>query len=160
MGKLDKAADLTSNLKTERPYSQAGLYLGTSAFTAEGWQGSFYPQGTQPREYLTHYAKTFRTVEVDSTFYATPSASTVTGWYEKTPPDFFFAAKVPQIITHEKVLLDCDAEFDESIARMDDLLDEKLAPLLFQFPYFSRSQFQAVNDLFRPLPTGRLSKSL
>ena len=31
---------------------------------------------------------------MDSTFYRTPSVSTVTGWYEKTPPDFVFAAKV------------------------------------------------------------------
>ena len=35
-----------------------------------------------------------------------------------------FAAKVPQVITHEKALVDCEAEFDEFIGRMD-LLDER-----------------------------------
>jgi len=55
----------------------------------------------RPREYLSHYAKTFRTVELDSTFCATPSASSVTAWYEKTPPGFVFAATVPQLIAHD-----------------------------------------------------------
>lgn len=26
------------------------IRIGTSAFTAEGWVGSFYPEGTQPRD--------------------------------------------------------------------------------------------------------------
>ncbi len=145
IGKLDKAADLISGLNVVRPYSEPNLYLGTSAFTAAGWQGSFYPKGMQPREYLSHYAKTSRTVEIDSTFYGTPSASTVTAWNEKTPDDFVFAAKVPQIITHEKVLVDCEPEFDEFIDRMN-LLGAKLGPLVLQFPLFSKSQFKAVKD--------------
>ena len=37
-----------------------------------------------------------------------------------------FAAKVPQSITHEKVLVDCDAEFKQFIEVMD-ILGEKLA---------------------------------
>ena len=63
-GKLDKSADLMSSLQVLRPYSEPDLYLGTSAFTASGWQGSFYPKGMQPHEYLSHYAQIFRTVEV------------------------------------------------------------------------------------------------
>jgi uncharacterized protein YecE (DUF72 family) len=145
MGQLGKAADLMSNLNVERKYSEPGLYLGTSAFTANGWAGSFYPAGMQSRDYLTHYSTKFGTVEVDSTFYGTPSASTVTAWNEKTPDDFVFAAKVPRVITHEKVLVDCNAEFDEFIDRMK-LLGEKLGPLVFQFPHFDQFQFKTVNE--------------
>jgi hypothetical protein len=54
-------------------------------------------------------ATQFTTVEIDSTHYGTPGESTVTNWYERTPPDFVFAAKVPQIVTHEKVLKGCEA---------------------------------------------------
>ncbi len=97
MEKLDKAAELTSQPKIERPYSLPGILLGTSAFTADGWQGSFYPAGMKPADYLKFYSTKFQTVEVDSTFYGTPSASTVEKWYERTPPDFIFAAKIPQI---------------------------------------------------------------
>ena len=149
MDKLDKAAELTS-LRVERPYSEPGLYLGTSAFTAAGWQGLFYPKGMQPGQYLSHYATKFRTVEVDSTFYGTPSASTVIAWNEKTPADFVFAAKVPQVITHEKVLVDCEPEFDEFIDRMK-LLGQKLGPLVFQFPHFDQFQFKSASEFLSRL---------
>ena len=96
----------------------------------------------KPHDFLSYYAKQFQTVEIDSTYYGTPSASTVTNWYEKTPPDFVFAAKVPQVVTHEKVLKDCEAEFDEFIDRMG-LLGEKLGPLLLQFPWFNKHEIQA-----------------
>ena len=118
----------------------AEIHLGTSAFTAAGWEGSFYPPGMKPADYLTYYATKFDTVEVDSTFYRTPSASTVNGWARKTPEHFIFAVKVPQVITHEKVLVDCDAEFQQFVDTMD-LLGEKLGPMLLQFPYFNRSVF-------------------
>ena len=118
----------------------AEIHLGTSAFTAAGWEGSFYPPGMKPADYLTYYATKFDTVEVDSTFYRTPSISTVNGWARKTPEHFIFAVKVPQVITHEKVLVDCDAEFQQFVDTMD-LLGEKLGPMLLQFPYFNRSAF-------------------
>ena len=150
MEKLDQGAKPTSALKVERPYSEPGIYLGTSSFTASGWEGNFYPAGLKARDFLSYYATQFSTVEVDSTFYGTPSASTVTGWYEKTPPDFLFAAKMPQVITHEKVLLDCEAELDEFLARMD-LLHGKLGPLLLQFPHFDRYAFPSAAEFLTRL---------
>ena len=150
MEKPGDAAELAADLNLRREYSEANLYLGTSSFTADGWAGSFYPKGMQPREYLSHYAKTFRTVEIDSTFYATPSEATVLNWYQRTPADFVFAVKVPQVITHEKVLQDCDREFEEFKSRME-LLGEKLGPVLFQFPFFSGKHFRNVNEFVRRL---------
>jgi uncharacterized protein YecE (DUF72 family) len=130
----------------------ADLRIGTSAFTASGWERSFYPEGMKPADYLSYYATKFDTVEVDSTSYRTPSLSTVKGWNAKTPPGFLFAAKVPQVITHEKVLVDCDAEFKQFIEVMENL-GEKLGPLLFQFGYFNKETFVGVNDfLARLLP--------
>ena len=67
MEKLDEAAE-PGELKIERPYSLPGILLGTSAFTAAGWEGSFYPKGMRSADYLAFYAKQFATVEVDSTF--------------------------------------------------------------------------------------------
>ena len=81
----------------ERPFSLPGVFLGTSSFTASGWQGSFYPIGIRQRDFLRHYSSQFPTVEIDSTFYGTPAASTVASWNEKTPKDFIFAVKVPQL---------------------------------------------------------------
>jgi len=96
----------------------------------------------KPHDFLSYYARQFKTVEIDSTYYGTPSESTVTSWYEKTLPGFVFAAKVPQVVMHEKVLKDCEAEFDEFIDRMG-LLGEKLGPLLLQFRWFNKCVIQA-----------------
>jgi len=121
------------------------LRIGTSSFTAAGWRGTFYPNNLAQRDYLSYYATQFDTVEVDSTFYAAPSANTVRNWNAKTPAGFIFAVKVPQTITHEKVLVECDAEFKEFVDTMD-ILGPKLGPLLFQFGYFSNSVFRGVSD--------------
>jgi uncharacterized protein YecE (DUF72 family) len=118
------------------------IRIGTSAFTAAGWAGTFYPNGMKPAEFLSFYATKFDTVELDNTFYRTPSLSTVQGWYAKTPAGFLFAAKVPQVITHEKVLVDCDEDLKYFLTTMDSL-GEKLGPLLFQFGYFNASKFKS-----------------
>jgi uncharacterized protein YecE (DUF72 family) len=47
-------------------------------------------------------------------------------------------------------LLNCEAEFDEFIGRMT-LLKEKLGPLLFQFPHFSKYEFKGPGPLFSRL---------
>jgi len=50
MEKPEEAAELTSQPKVERLYSLPGILLGTSAFTANGWQGRFYPPGMKSRD--------------------------------------------------------------------------------------------------------------
>jgi uncharacterized protein YecE (DUF72 family) len=159
MNKPEHAPQLVTSRNIERPYSAPGLLLGTSSFTADGWQDSFYPPGMQTRNFLSYYATQFKTVEIDSTYYGTPSASTVTNWYERTPPDFIFAAKVPQVVTHEKMLVNCEAEFGEFIDRMR-LLGEKLGPLLLQFPWFNKYQIQADEFLGRLHPFLKQVKDL
>ena len=98
-------AYVPSRPEIERPFSDPRILIGTSAFTAAGWPGSFYPPGMKSSDYLTYYATWFRTVEIDSTYYGTPSESTVTSWYWKTPADFIFAAKIPQVVTHANMLV-------------------------------------------------------
>jgi len=116
------------------------IRLGTSSFTASGWEGSFYPKGLRPTDYLSFYAGRFSTVEVDSTFYACPTPRTVTNWAARTPENFIFSVKVPQTITHEKVLVGCAAELKEFLTTMD-ILGPKLGPMVFQFPVFDRWKF-------------------
>jgi uncharacterized protein YecE (DUF72 family) len=129
---------------------QRNIRLGTSAFTAAGWEGSFYPEGMKPADYLSYYAKHFNSVELDNTFYRAPSKTTVEGWARKTPEGFVFAAKVPQVITHEKVLVDCDVEFQQFVETME-LLGKKLGPLLFQFGYFNKNAFAGLKDFLARL---------
>jgi uncharacterized protein YecE (DUF72 family) len=115
------------------------LYLGTSSWTAPSWEGVFYPPGTPPARYLSEYSRHFRTVEIDATFYAPPAPTTVDSWYHRTPPGFVFAAKAPQVITHQKVLEGCEGDVAIFLGAMERLR-EKLGPLLFQFKYFKRDE--------------------
>jgi uncharacterized protein YecE (DUF72 family) len=140
--------------------SESRLFLGTSSWTADGWVGSFYPAGSRPADFLPEYAKHFNTVEVDSTFYRVPSASTVKQWKDRTPSGFVFAAKVPRTITHEKVLIDTKDDL-KLFLKVMDLLGDKLGPLLFQFPYFNKQMFRGVgfflerlNPFLAKLPKG------
>jgi uncharacterized protein YecE (DUF72 family) len=126
------------------------LRVGTSSWSSEDWVGPFYPPGTPPAAFISEYAKHFDTVEVDSSFYRTPSAAMVRNWGERTPAGFLFAAKVPKVITHEKVLQDCGAELKEFLAVMD-LLGDKLGPLLLQFPYFNKKSFAQPEDFLARL---------
>ena len=123
--------------------NEAGILLGTSSWTADRWEGSFYPAGTKPQDFLPVYSNRFNTVEVDSTFYRIPAARTVEQWRERTPERFIFAAKIPQLITHEKVLLDAEDDLKVFLKAMD-VLGEKLGPLLFQFPYFNMQKFRGL----------------
>jgi uncharacterized protein YecE (DUF72 family) len=115
------------------------LRLGACSWTAKGWEEVFYSPGCKKNDYLTEYARRFNAVEVDSTFYGLPKADTVKRWRESTPEDFVFAAKCPQVITHQKFMEDCDEERDAFLATLG-LLEEKCGPLLFQFPYFAKAR--------------------
>jgi uncharacterized protein YecE (DUF72 family) len=136
------------------------ILLGTSSFTASGWEGVFYPKGMRSADYLSFYAEHFHTVEVDSTFYGCPSVRTVNNWGARTPEGFIFSVKVPQVITHEKVLAECDAELKEFLDTMS-ILGPKLGPIVFQFPFFNRSIFRDRHEfLDRLVPfLGKLPKS-
>lgn len=129
------------------------LYLGTSSWSFDDWRGSVYPVDAKSADYLSHYARRFTVVEIDMTFYRIPTRAMVKRWDEKTPPGFRFAAKIPQIITHEKALLDCQTELQQFTDVMS-LLGSKLGPLLFQFPYFSKRNFpnaEAFLDRLEPV---------
>jgi len=114
------------------------LLLGTSSWSSKDWDGVFYPAGMAPGDYLAHYATRFATVEVDATFYRIPSASMTAKWARVLPEGFLLSAKVPQVITHEKVLEGCEEEMKAFVGAMEKLGD-RLGPLLFQFPYYKKA---------------------
>jgi uncharacterized protein YecE (DUF72 family) len=107
--------------------------IGTQGWSYKDWVGTFYPEGTQAGQYLETYAAHFDTVELDTTFYRTPSLSMVHGWDQKTPDGFIFASKLPREITHDRALFDVDAVLTGHVAVME-CLGPKLGPMLAQLP--------------------------
>lgn len=116
----------------------------------------FYPRGTRSGEMLEIYAKAFRTVEVDSTFYAVPSRATLEDWRRKTPGDFRFSLKLPQVVSHENFLrangFAALHEFCENVL----VLGEQLAAILVQLPpqfAANAENIIALTAFLRELPT-------
>lgn len=121
------------------------LRIGSCSFTASGWEKVFYPPGMKDAGRIGYYSRQFNAVEIDATFYGTPRLETVRRWYEESAPGFTFACKIPQVITHEKCMVGCEEDISGFLTVMDGL-QEKLGPLLFQFPYYSRSKFSRVDQ--------------
>ncbi len=76
------------------------LYIGCSGWTYPGWKGTFYPNNLENWKRLSYHSRFFNFIEVDSTFYYVPSRNIIEGWKNKTPSDFKFSFKFPQVITH------------------------------------------------------------
>ena len=128
------------------------IRLGTQGWNYDAWVAPFYPVGTRPADYLSVYARAFDTVEVDSTFYAVPTAKTVRGWYDRTPDGFSFALKLPQEITHERRLRD-SADVAALFFDRARELGTKLGPVLIQLgPDFGPAELPALANILPTLP--------
>jgi uncharacterized protein YecE (DUF72 family) len=107
--------------------------IGCISWTYPDWQGAFYPPGTQPSDYLSLYSRAFDIVEIDATFYRSPSVSIVKQWKSNTLPNFLFSAKLPRKITHDLRLKDITnnlKNFETAIKN----LGTKLACIIAQLP--------------------------
>jgi uncharacterized protein YecE (DUF72 family) len=80
---------------------------GTIRIGTAGWTdptltapGVFYPPDAGSAEgRLRHYATRFSLVEVDSTYYALPTAEMARRWVERTPDGFVFDVKAHALLT-------------------------------------------------------------
>ena len=128
------------------------LHVGTMGWSYGFWKGNFYPENLPSKEFLAYYAKRFKTVEVNSTFYRIPRRQSVLDWKEQTPKGFVFSLKFPQVITHVKMLENCQGETSVFLERVG-LLKEKLGALLLQFPYaFGAEHVTLLRDFLQNLP--------
>jgi len=117
-------------------------WVGCSGWAYDDWVGPFYPPGTPPGDFLSRYARVFRTVEVDSSFYRAPSPFLVRRWADRTPEGFRFALKVPRDITHSEATPSVTEVVERFLASLDPLrVQRKLGPIVLQFP----ASFRATN---------------
>lgn len=130
----------------------AQFRIGTQGWNYDFWSGRFYPRGVKPVDRLELYSRIFDTVEIDSTFYASPPAGRFRSWYERTPAGFLFTAKLPREITHDARLVGVDDMLIEFCNRAAEL-EEKLGPLLVQLPPdMTVRERPAVDAFVRSLP--------
>jgi len=82
------------------------ILVGTSSWADPGFVKEWYPKGMPAAERLPWYARRFRTVELNSSFYAVPDRNTVRRWAEVTPDEFTFDVKVHRALSRHSAPLE------------------------------------------------------
>lgn len=112
------------------------LRIGISGWRYEGWRGAFYPAGWPQKRELDYASRAVQTIEINGTHYSLQSPESFRRWYDETPDDFVFSVKGSRYLTHmlrfegETAVLACANFFAQGLLA----LDEKLGPILWQFP--------------------------
>ena len=122
------------------------IFVGVSGFSYAGWKGKFYPKELKSEDFLSFYAGKLNSVEINSSFYAPPSAAMVKSWSGRTGEEFRFAIKSPRLITHTLKLGKGASEAADRLAKTLDLLGGKLGPVLFQLPPFFRQDLERLES--------------
>ena len=129
------------------------VHIGTSGWSYEHWLGRFYPEEAKGESQLRQYARSFRSVEINATFYRMPSERAMDNWLAETPDDFLFAVKASRYITHRKRLKDPEIHvpiFKTRILRMKP----KLGPILYQLPPSLPANLDRLKAFLDQLPEG------
>ena len=107
--------------------------LGCAVWSYKGWLGSFFPDGSQPRDFLRLYSQRLTAVEGNTTFYAVPDADTVSRWAVETPSPFEFCLKLPRELTHRGKLSAAVPGALQFLRHMQPLRD-RMGPVFAQLP--------------------------
>lgn len=108
------------------------FYSGTSGLVLPITKRLF-PPGFQDKSRLTYYASLVNSIEINSSFYKVPMASTVQKWAAEVPVSFQFTFKLWREITHTKQL----AFNQQDVERFMQVIANagpKKGCLLVQFP--------------------------
>lgn len=127
------------------------MIVGTSGYSYKEWKGIFYPDDLPAAKMLPFYAQHFGAVEINNTFYRMPEEKTLAKWRGEVPDGFTFVLKAPQRITHQKKLAGA-ADDIRFLFEVAESLGDKLGPVLFQLPPFSRKDAAKLRDFVDILP--------
>jgi uncharacterized protein YecE (DUF72 family) len=129
------------------------VFCGVSGWAYAKWKPEFYPAKLSSAKFLGYYSSRLNSVEVNYTFRGFPTEKLLGNWIAATPPDFKFAIKAHQSITHIKRLknvADATAKFIASLKPLQEA--NKLGPVLFQLPPNLKLDLKLLQDFLAELP--------
>jgi len=86
-------------LKTADTEGGFYLFVGCAKWGRKEWVGKMYPKGTKDATYLEHYAKFFKSIELNATNYQVPPPERIEQWVKMAGEGFTFCAKFPGPLT-------------------------------------------------------------
>jgi uncharacterized protein YecE (DUF72 family) len=130
----------------------AVVRVGVSGWRYASWRGVFYPEGLPQRSELAFAAERFDSIEINGSFYSLQRPESYRRWYAASPPGFVFAVKGGRYITHMKRLKDVRTALANFFASGLLALEEKLGPILWQFPESLGFEAPRWEDFIASLP--------
>lgn len=112
----------------------ATIRIGMSGWRYPPWRGQFYPEKLTQAKELEYASRTLSSIELNGSFYSLQPPSSFQAWHEATPDGFVFSIKAPRFITHIRRARDVDGPVANFFASGLFALQEKLGPILWQFP--------------------------
>src|SRR5258707_3050627 len=129
------------------------LHIGTSGWSYPTWKPAFFPEKLPQKRFLEFYSTRLNAVELNATFRRMGTASAIAGWVANTTPDFRFAAKAHQAITHFKRLKDAGDVLRAFLQSMEPLRESgKMGPILVQTPPNLQADLDVLKDFAQFLP--------
>jgi uncharacterized protein YecE (DUF72 family) len=126
--------------------------IGISGWRYEPWRGVFYPRDLAQRRELEFASRAFSTIEINGSFYSLQTPASYAAWYRATPPEFVFSLKGPRFITHMLRLQAVESALANFLASGIFNLNEKLGPMLWQFPPSFHYDAERFDAFFTLLP--------
>ncbi len=123
--------------KSPRPLSskeRGRLRIGVSGWRYGPWRGTFYPEDLVQRNELAYLSRQLNSVEINGSFYSLQTPTSYQRWFDETPDDFLFSVKGSRFITHLKRLNQIEVPLANFFASGLLKLNQKLGPILWQFP--------------------------
>jgi uncharacterized protein YecE (DUF72 family) len=131
-----------------------GVYIGTSGWSYDHWVDVLYPRKASSLERLDAYARQFRTVEVNNTFYRWPKDEVFTTWHDRLPQGFLVTVKASKGLTQFRKLKDPAAWLDRMEAGLCRLR-EKRGVLLCQLPPHFPRDLDRLDTFLGAVPEGQ-----
>ncbi|MCA1573690.1 MAG: DUF72 domain-containing protein [Acidobacteria bacterium] len=114
------------------------IRIGPAGWSYKDWEGVVYPPKPGANfDPLTYLSRFFDTIEINSSFYRPPAATSAKAWARRVADnsDFRFTAKLHRLFTHDR---EKTTNVDQKTFRegIDPLAEAgKLGALLLQFPW-------------------------
>lgn len=130
----------------------APIRCGIGGWVFPEWRGGvFYPEGLPQREELAFASNALRCIEINGTFYRTPTPAQCAQWAAQTPPGFRFSMKAPRYLVQRRDLSGV-AEAAQPFLQAALGLGDRLGPLLWQFAPTHKADAGVLAEFMQSLP--------
>ncbi|WP_313566639.1 MULTISPECIES: DUF72 domain-containing protein [unclassified Empedobacter] len=127
------------------------VYVGCAKWNKKDLK-NFYPPKT--KDELSYYSTQFNSIELNATYYRSPSKENVETWANKTPKDFKFFPKIPQSISHYARLQNVTDKLNQYLDAVA-LFEEKLGMIFLQMhENFAPKDFEKLENFIQNFPKG------